>query len=194
MSTILLAALAVLGTPVAESSASDSSAATAEARPYHVINGDIRTALRTEATADEQQEREHAIRSLCNLHGELVAHPRFPQSETLQEYRAHVSRRLVRVKESLESEFDQASYSVDKSETIGSNSVGALGGGAGREDHGQALVDLIQRTISPDFWDVVGGPGTIVYFRQRQVIVVRATGEVHGNLGRVIGDLREAGQ
>lgn len=194
MSTIMLAALAVLGAPTVESSASESSAATSQARPYHTINSDIRTALRAEATAEEKQEREQAIRSLCDLHGELVAHPRFPQSETLQEYRDHVYRRLVRVKESLESEIDQASDTVDKSETIGSDPGGARGGGATREDHGQELVDLIQRTISPDFWDVVGGPGTIVYFRHRRVLVVRATGEVHGNVGRIVGDLRAAGQ
>ena len=195
MSTILLAALAVLGAPAAElSSATDSSATKAEARPYHVINGEIRTAMRAEATAEGPQERHQAIRALCDLHSELVAHPRFPQSDTLQQYRVRVTRRLVRVKRSLESEIERARDSVDESVKVGSDLDGALGGGAVMEDHGQELVDLIQRTISPDFWDVVGGPGTIVYFRQRQVIVVRATGEVHGNMGRLVRDLRAAGQ
>lgn len=194
MSTILLAALAVLGAPAAEvSPATDSSASNAEPRPYHVIDGEIHTALRAEATAEETQERYQAIRSLCELHDELIAHPRFQQSETLNQYRNRVSRRLVRVLESLESEIEKARDSADESVKVGSDPDGALGGGAVMEDHGQELVDLIQLTIAPQHWDVMGGPGAIVYFRQRHVIVVRASGEVHGNLGRLVGDLRAAG-
>ncbi|MBM3999581.1 MAG: hypothetical protein FJ297_08605 [Planctomycetes bacterium] len=49
---------------------------------------------------------------------------------------------------------------------------GALGGGAG--DYGRDLVNLIQRTIDPDYWDVHGGPGTIVYYQPLHCLVVRA--------------------
>ena len=60
--------------------------------------------------------------------------------------------------------------------------AGAAGGAA---VHVQAenLIDLIQRTIHPDHWDVHGGPGTIVYFAPLQALVVRASSEVHRNLG-----------
>jgi hypothetical protein len=77
----------------------------------------------------------------------------------------------------------------------GSNggSTGAFGGGAGTGDYGPELVALIERTINPAFWDVVGGPGTIVYFQPLQCLVVRATSEVHGNLGGLLGGLRAAG-
>ena len=71
--------------------------------------------------------------------------------------------------------------------------AGALGGGAGTGDYGPELVALIERTINPAFWDVVGGPGTIVYFQPLQCLVVRATSEVHGNLGGLLGGLRAAG-
>jgi hypothetical protein len=71
-------------------------------------------------------------------------------------------------------------------------SGGAFGGGTVR-DFGWDLVALIERTINPAFWDVAGGPGTIVYYAPLQCLVVRATAEVHGNVGGVIQDLRAAG-
>lgn len=67
-------------------------------------------------------------------------------------------------------------------------------GGRAVPDHGQALVDLIERTINPAFWDTNGGPGAIVYFQPLQCLVVRASGEVHERLGGVVGGLRAAGR
>ena len=66
---------------------------------------------------------------------------------------------------------------------------GAMGGGAGSFDYGPSLVDLIQRTIVPDFWDVNGGPGTIVYYRPLMCLVVRATSDVHHRLGGTLDAL-----
>lgn len=71
--------------------------------------------------------------------------------------------------------------------------TGAAGGGVGPPDFGPDLVDLIQRTIQPEFWDVNGGPGTIVYYRPLHCLVVRATSEVHHRLGGTIGALRAPG-
>jgi hypothetical protein len=68
------------------------------------------------------------------------------------------------------------------------NGVEARGGGAAF-DYGPALVDLIQRTIVPEFWDVNGGPGTIVYYRPLMCLVVRATSDVHHRLGGTIDAL-----
>lgn len=56
------------------------------------------------------------------------------------------------------------------------------GGGAAGGLQAENLIDLIQRTIHPDHWDVHGGPGTIVYFAPLQALVVRASSEVHRNL------------
>lgn len=67
---------------------------------------------------------------------------------------------------------------------------GAAGGGVGPPDYGPALVDLIQRTIVPEFWDVQGGPGTIMYFRPLMCLVVRATSDVHHRIGGTVGALR----
>jgi hypothetical protein len=74
----------------------------------------------------------------------------------------------------------------------------AIGLGANRAaaaaqppDNGQALVDLIQRTIAPASWDVNGGPGSIVYFRPSRVLVVRQRSEVHEQLQGVVRALRQ---
>jgi len=69
-----------------------------------------------------------------------------------------------------------------------------FGGRAVPPDFGQDLVDLIEQTINPAFWDTNGGPGTIVYYAPLRCIVVRATSEVHGNIGGLVGGLRAAGK
>ncbi|TWU01220.1 hypothetical protein Pla52n_45920 [Stieleria varia] len=50
---------------------------------------------------------------------------------------------------------------------------------AGMMNNGWELIELIQRTVQPDFWDTQGGPGSIGYFAMRRVLVVRATSDVH---------------
>jgi hypothetical protein len=61
-------------------------------------------------------------------------------------------------------------------------------------DHGEALVELIQKTISPSSWDVNGGLGSMYYWRPGRALVVRATDEVHGQVGDVLNQLQRAGQ
>lgn len=72
----------------------------------------------------------------------------------------------------------------------GQNAGGILGGGQGLPDNGQALVDLIKRTIAPTTWDDLGGLGTIYFYRPLRVLVIRQTGEVHEKIGGVMGGLR----
>ncbi len=61
-------------------------------------------------------------------------------------------------------------------------------GGLG-EAEGEALVELIRSTIAPNTWDTAGGPGTIVYYKQWQALVVRQTQEVHWLIGGMRGAL-----
>lgn len=76
-----------------------------------------------------------------------------------------------------------------------STSAGAFGGGAFQPaDNGQQLVDLIQRVIRPETWDINGGPGSIYYWRPGRALVIRQMDEVHGQIGDVLGQLRRAGQ
>ena len=73
----------------------------------------------------------------------------------------------------------------------------AMPGGGGPNgpdaDEGQNLVDLIQTTIAPETWDVNGGQGSIYYWRNQHVLVIRATDDVHGFVGDVIDQLQRAG-
>ena len=70
------------------------------------------------------------------------------------------------------------------------DAAGAAGGGAVIGDNGQELVDLIQRTIAPDAWDISGGPCRIVYYRPLMCLVVTATGDIHRDVGNLLPQLR----
>jgi hypothetical protein len=84
-----------------------------------------------------------------------------------------------------------ASVSVASAAPAGSAGSQVVGqGGQPVPDYGLALVDLIERTISPESWDVNGGPGTIMYYPPLRVLVVRASGEVQGQVGGVLGQLQ----
>jgi len=58
-------------------------------------------------------------------------------------------------------------------------------------DYGQDLVDLIHAVIQPSTWDINGGPGSVVYYRNFRVLVVTAPSEVHADLGDLLGQLRK---
>ncbi len=85
--------------------------------------------------------------------------------------------------------FSAGGFAYAAEDDDGEKPAGAAGGGTG--DYGPALVNLIQRTVYPDFWDVHGGPGTIVYYAPLRCLVVRATGGVHSTVRGFIGGLRD---
>lgn len=74
-------------------------------------------------------------------------------------------------------------------DNTGTSREGFGGAGPGGADESWALVELIQRTIRPDFWEVTGGPGSIRYFAMRRVLVVRATTQVHEELAALLRSL-----
>jgi len=73
---------------------------------------------------------------------------------------------------------------------------GMMGGGMGQTrqipDDGEALVELIQTVIAPASWDVNGGPGSIYYWQPGRAIVVRQTGDVHGEIADVLKQMGKA--
>jgi len=50
---------------------------------------------------------------------------------------------------------------------------------------------LIHAVVQPRTWDVNGGTGSVVYFRNYRVLVVTAQSEVHSEVGDLIGQLRK---
>ena len=186
---------------------------------FHEYQQRISELLKRESQAKETAARAEAVRQMCELHGQIVHDSRYANSDVLKEYRGRLWNRLSKVKaevkqqlgrgksnrETLDalaalesaSSLDMAaaeslatSLSLAGQTQSGPGALLAFGGAAGPPDWGPDLVDLIERTINPAFWDVAGGPGTIVYYRPLHCLVVKATAEVHGNVGRLIGDLR----
>ena len=70
--------------------------------------------------------------------------------------------------------------------------AGAAAGQNANADNGQQLVDLIQNVISPKSWDVNGGNCSIYYWQQQHAIVVRATGDIHGEISDTLEQLNRA--
>ncbi len=57
-------------------------------------------------------------------------------------------------------------------------------------DHGEELVNLIENTINPEFWQRNGGSGIIYYYRPSRIIVVGATSQVQDDLTNMLRNLR----
>jgi hypothetical protein len=191
-------------------------------RPFHEIQRQISDLLKREAQAKSPAARAATVTAMCGLHREIVQDPRYATSDVLKEYRSRLWSRLSRIKAELKQhlarnrdeealDYLAALEAADAASIAASESLAdslsllaqtqggptrllAMGGAAGPADWGPDLVDLIERTINPAFWDVVGGPGTIIYYQPLQCLVVRATGEVHAKIGGAIGDLRAAGR
>jgi hypothetical protein len=193
-------------------------------RRYHQIENDMSAALRAETHAKTPEARAAAVRKLCELYGELTADPRLEASDVLKSYRAKLWSRMTRIKRELEqrlarqsggpsgrapseaeaqaiqdaatslaSQMSYSSYTLGGPSYVLAHSGAAFGGGT-VSDHAQELIDLIQRTISPQSWDVNGGQGSMFYYRPLMALVVRTTSEVHGDVGGLLEALRRAGQ
>ena len=193
----------------AQTATSPSRTRARQQRGFHEIDRDIRAAMRQEATAEASPDRYRATVRLTSLYRELMQDPRLAGSPTLQKYKARLWRRLVDIQHRLERELSYAGGSTrDDAVAIqltlnaaslagparslalyGPPDANALGGAAIADD-GWALVALIQQTIRPEFWDVHGGPGTIVYYAPLRVLVVRGTSELHHQLGGGLRALR----
>ncbi len=216
-----LALAALAGGPLAGDDTTAASAGAP--RRYHQIENDLTAALRAETHAKTPEARVAAVRRMCGLYGELTADPRLESSDVLKRYRAKLWSRMTRIKRELEqrlarqsgdasgrtpgeskrqaSQEAAASLAAQMSysnATLGGPSYvlahsGAACGGGTAGDHAQELIDLIQRTISPQSWDVNGGQGSMFYYRPLMALVVRTTSEVHGDVGGLLQALRRAG-
>lgn len=216
MVTYILCSALALGAPAASNSETAKSK-DAEAKPAKrlaaEIDRDISAALKREANAKSLPERGKAIEQLCTLHYEITSDERFTTLDQMQSLRAKIWGRLMKVKAELKRQLTKDGQpqlddaQAEAAQYASSNLAGAMSladfasgspsgfiprGGASQTDvNAQQLIELIQRTISPDFWDVAGGPGAIFYYPQLQVLVIRATSEIHGQVGNVVGALRE---
>jgi hypothetical protein len=181
----------------------------------------VRAALRRWARPSDA-EADEAARQFLALYQELQDDGRLARRQRasflgkvrfrLVRLSDQISKRIARQKRQAESrEPKTVDLPEEKAETLAQRQGGAwgaagpvpgmgprgpgLGGGAyPTADYGQQLVDLIQRVIRPDTWDINGGHGTIFYWRPGRALVVRQTGEVHEQLGDALKQLRRAGR
>lgn len=188
--------------------------------PFHEYQQRTSDLLKRESQSKTERDRAAAVASMCRLHADIVHDSRYSDSDVLKEYRSRLWSRLTKIKTELKTQLarnranraaldtlqvlesansldvaaaDTLAYSLSLSNELqgGPAPLLALGGAPGAPDWGPDLVELIERTINPAFWDVVGGPGTIIYYRPLMCLVVTATAEVHGNVNNVIGGLRK---
>ncbi|QDU98404.1 hypothetical protein [Lignipirellula cremea] len=190
-------------------------------RTLFAISTELQAAMKAEALAKSADDRSTAIHHLSDLYLEIVHDPRLIGSPTLQQYKAKLWSRLLRVKKELEVQVARAqrdsptpepaetdirsqqtqhalasqmaltAYSLGGPTSLIAESSPAFGGRAA--DDGEALIDLIERTIRPEFWDTNGGPGSMFYYQSLHALVVTATTEVHESLGGTLRALRRAG-
>jgi hypothetical protein len=201
------------GTPIQDSATKP---APEVRRPFHEIQNELSDLLKREALTKDPAERTELIRRMCALHRDILRDPRHEYAEAMKGYRTQVWARLKRIQADLKNQIARerrtkapqvgtepellaasdslaASLNLLDSTLGGPSALLARGGRPGPADYGPELVDLIERTINPDFWDTNGGPGTIVYFAPLRCLVITATGEMHQNVGGLVGGLRAAG-
>mgnify|MGYP004253988137 CR=1 FL=1 len=164
--------------------------------------------LIAEATAKSNADHELAVIELTKLYSELINDSRTPLSPTLNRYRVKLRSRLMKVLRELEiriarevshptrSNSDRLQSALQRHLSAVNRQIGGAKhllsprAGASVSDYGPQLVALIQRTITPQFWDVNGGQGVIVYYAPLRLLVVRATSQVHGQIRDLNGMLR----
>ena len=215
MSIILATILAISGTPSGTApdtatpavQSATQAAAPAAARTGRELSDAAHAALRHWAKVTDQDSAA-AARELLGIYREIQQDTRIPRSERetlrvtvrsrLDQLCTQIGKRIAKEKAAVKS------VAADKSKQgsvilagMGVPAAGAAGAGAAagqnaNADDGQTLVDLIQNVICPKCWDVNGGSCTIYYWQQQHAIVVRATGDVHGEISDTLEQLNRA--
>lgn len=164
--------------------------------------------LRLESIAKDVETKDEAAAALCDLYVVLRCDPRFAASEMLQGDATKVRRRLLTIARRREIQLERAgiqrpanltervetaievSLSDNETDRAASQThhFGAAAGAAA--NNGWQLVELIQRIVAPDFWEPLGGAGSIHYFAMRRILVVRATTDVHQQVKDLLMALR----
>ena len=170
------------------------------------LRHETRELLRKEAILVAGPQKDAAVTALCDLYVVLRQDPRYDDSEMLQHDAGKVRHRLTsaaRLRESrlrrakvtrpsaiaeavdqalrsLKNDTETLDYAAEDQDLLRpSEALAGAQAAGGAQDNGWQLVELIQRIVAPEFWDVQGGPGSMHYFAMRRVLVVRATSDVH---------------
>lgn len=174
-----------------------------------------RDLLKNEATTESNTpSKDRAVSALCDLYVILRRDPRYATSSMLQGDAVKVRRRLISVSKRRMNQLERSgipkpaglSAAVDQAvrRAVEASLSQQESGAETDDDEGTdrafapaalgaspwQLIELIQRVVAPDLWDVRGGSSTIQYFAMRRVLVVRATTEVHEQIRDLLMALR----
>lgn len=155
---------------------------TAPLKP-HAIRQALRSTLKQEAASETFADRRPAIERLCYLFQELMLSEDFAELDR-QKWRARLVSRLRSIRD------DLGKLPRTTAETDSLSKDGARGGGALDQRGAAELINLITTTIDPETWENLGGNGSIFYYSNLQVLVIRQTQEVHEKIGGIDRGLR----
>jgi len=208
----MVAWLMLVSAALGETAVPNSSPATTP-REVVAIRREVSELLKANNATTAEADRIKLVQRMSVVYLEIVRDDRFITNPVLQSQKGKLYTRLLRIRDELKRrrsvdrrESGQDPQQIElagslaahlqlASQTLGGPAAvfeGATGGAPIAD--ADELIDLITTTVSPDHWNVNGGPGSIAFFRPSLALVVRATGEVHSNLGGLLGGLREAGK
>lgn len=215
----LVAVSLMLEVVQAESRPGDSTSTQRPGTPRSIsaIQSDIHVALREEASTRRSGDNTPQVLRLIELYREMAAHPQHEASFALRELGQQVRARLITIKGHVNRHSDPATGRARKKAEIlpslagpelnvlaqqlpapaqPANQPAAPPAGTAAtprpNDYGPELVALIEATISPDTWNINGGPSAIVYYAPLHAIIISAPDDVHSRVGGVLGQMRTA--
>ena len=183
-----------------------------EPTPLHVFRKQVTSALKADAVATSENDKRLSVRELTRLYQVVQDDQRLRTSKTLKGLRIKVWSRLDRTRRRLRNQLarqgtpyqartpaeELAGAIVAQLAQVSRASAGpsafvpsvivARGGGAA--NFAAELIEVIEQTISPQVWDVHGGPATIAYFPPVHALVIRATDDVHYEVAHLLTMLR----
>lgn len=142
-----------------------------------------------EVTAERRQlDPEIAVPRLTSLYVSLANMHSLERSER-QKMQVVLRRRLITQLDQLMREKRRhEAAQVRRPTLLGHHETQPGGGPVGFA--AQSLIDLIISTIAPDSWKQDGGRGSISYYPRNPALIIRQTGEVHGDTADLLRALR----
>ena len=141
------------------------------------------------ATTERAKPRsEEAVPRLVSLYVSLEHAEALPRGERTR-MRQTLHSRLVKQLEVLLREQRKHDLAQQRL-TARRGSSESLAGGGATAFAAQQLINLIVTTIAPDSWKQNGGNGPISFYARNPALIIRQTGEVHGETADLLRALR----
>ena len=142
------------------------------------------------ATTERAKPRpEDAVPRLTSLYVSLEHVEALPRGERTQ-MRQTLQSRLIKQLEQLLREKRKHDLAQQRL-PVRRNTADSRAGGGATAFATQQLINLIVTTIAPDSWRQNGGNGSVSFYARNPALVIRQTGEVHGEMADLLRALRD---